>query len=75
MIKIIKDGKKPKPKRIIYKVTCPHCGCIFEFEVSDLTIEKTPNGRRTIACPCCDRVLYIAYVENISTREEEIVDE
>ncbi|MBP5470046.1 MAG: hypothetical protein J6Z11_12470 [Candidatus Riflebacteria bacterium] len=75
MIKIIKNGVKPKPTRIIYKATCPHCGCIFEFEVSDLTIEKTLNGRRTITCPCCEMVLDIAYIENLSTREEEIIDE
>ena len=75
MIKIIKDGKKPKPKRTIYKITCPYCGCIFEFDTSDLTIEKTPNGKRTIACPCCGRVLDIAYIENITYREEDIIDE
>ena len=76
MVNIIKQGKKPKPKRTIYKITCPYCGCVFECETEDLlSIERTPGGKRTVKCPCCDMVLNIASLDNITIREEEIIDE
>lgn len=54
MIKILKEGKIPKPTKVIYKTTCKHCGCEFEFEVDDCKkIERTPGGDMTVECPYC----------------------
>lgn len=54
MIKILKEGKKPKPTKVIYKTTCSNCGCVFEFEVEDIKYqEKHLNGKMTVECPCC----------------------
>lgn len=54
MIKILKEGVVPKPKRLIYKATCNYCGCEFEFETEDcLNAERHPDGYITVECPCC----------------------
>ena len=56
MIRIIKQGKKPIKKKIIYSTTCNECGCKFEFEVEDCkAMDRTPNGRVFIVCPCCEK--------------------
>lgn len=35
MIKVIKQGQKPKQYRTVYFIKCPNCGCEFECELSD----------------------------------------
>ena len=75
MIKIIKQGKKPKKYKTIYIITCPDCGCEFECELEDLKlIERTLNGDRVIKCPCCEKELYIKHLdeEHLKAREEEV---
>lgn len=52
MINIIRHGNK------IYKVTCPTCGCIFEFTDEDIDIAETSNGDYVqIRCPDCNRAI------------------
>ena len=71
MIKILKEGVIPKPKRIIYKATCNYCGCEFEFETEDcLFIERRLNGNIVIDCPCCEKHINYKH-ENLEYREEE----
>lgn len=54
MIKILKYGVIPKPTKIIYKATCQHCSCEFEFETEDIkSQEKHFGGNITVECPCC----------------------
>ena len=56
MIKILKDGVKPKTIKVIYKTSCQHCGCIFEFETEDIkSQERHPGGNITVECPCCHK--------------------
>ena len=52
MFNIIKEGKLTE-KHIIYKDTCDNCGCIYEFESSDVATEKTPDGYSFWECPYC----------------------
>lgn len=37
---IIKEGKKK------FTITCPRCGCEFEYEIKDISFD-------TVDCPCC----------------------
>ena len=54
MIKILKEGEIPKPKKYIYKISCYFCNCEFEFELDDcLNAERYPGGYITVECPCC----------------------
>lgn len=48
MIKIIRHGIKN------YRVTCPHCKCIFEFDESDVEEFGPPYDRAVkLNCPDC----------------------
>ena len=60
-ITIIKQGK---PENYKFKVTCPICGCEFEYELCDLkreynsmivysTISPQYGYNRYVECPCC----------------------
>lgn len=52
-IKVIENNHKEEGNSI-FSVVCPHCGSKFEFDLEDLKfIEKCPNGKRVIDCPCC----------------------
>lgn len=57
-MKIIKKGK-PKQK------TCPTCGCIFEYEVSDIYhiagMTRMNSGTDVIFCPQCDERIHEKY--------------
>ena len=54
MIKIIKDGRCQEELNIIYTVTCPSCGCVFECEDEDFSShERSIYGLSSIDCPCC----------------------
>lgn len=69
MIKILKEGIVPKPKRIIYKTTCENCHCEFEFEIEDcLFIEKRMNGNVVVDCPCCNKHVNCKH-ESLSFKE------
>lgn len=73
MIRIIKPGKVII-KKTICKLTCPHCGCEFEFEVEDFhKIEKKLDGDAWINCPWCHKEIKVKRSE-LQTREEEIVE-
>lgn len=50
MIHIIKHGTKYP-----YKLTCFHCGCIFEFQDEDIRDTEIDNKiwLKTIYCPEC----------------------
>lgn len=73
MIKIIKEGKiEPKYKNI-YKITCKHCGCIFECELEDFTERaKTIEFNAKIICPYCKKELHFNGTNDIEIRKEEI---
>ena len=80
MIKIIKEGKKVKSYKTIYIITCSKCGCEFECEDSDLTIERKINGKRSINCPCCKKEFILVSDDvgspyNYKTRQEEIKED
>ena len=54
MINIVKNGVKPKRKRVIFKETCERCGCEFEFEYEDfIVLDRRLNGFATVNCPYC----------------------
>lgn len=53
MIKIIKPGN-------VFKVKCPKCNCIFQYEQEDVTTKQI--GRDdfdTVVCPQCDETLIL----------------
>ena len=57
-IKIIKEGNKNK----IYTQECDKCGCVFEFEESDIKWESYTQPTRLlhyIQCPCCSKCLTV----------------
>ena len=79
MIKIIKEGIKPKNYKRIYNLTCNRCICEFEFEESDcfnVRREKHIDGEHKgeIACPCCEERLFIDF-KTAKYREEEIIED
>ena len=66
MIKIIKEGKQENYK---FKVTCPICGCEFEYELCDLkkkynydicytTMPPQYGYKRYVECPCCHEQVF-----------------
>lgn len=79
MIKIIKNGVKPKKYKYIYFQTCPSCTCKFEFEKSDCTNirnEKCTGGEDIgeISCPFCSESLVIDF-RTTKHKKEEITEE
>lgn len=77
MKKIIKQGKKPKVYKTIYRTTCPNCGCVFEFENEDITGEKRINGSKSVTCPFCNHTIVLYTGDhgeegNYTERKEEI---
>lgn len=58
MIKIIKEGKKLRKTKPIYTITCPHCGCVFECEISDFhSMSRGLDGKFTVYCPNCEMTI------------------
>lgn len=79
MIRIIKDGVKPKKYKKIYNLTCENCHCEFEFEESDCSKvrhEKRIDGeyRGEISCPFCSERLFVDF-KTAKYRDEEIIEE
>lgn len=79
MIKIIKEGVKPKKYKYIYSHTCTNCTCEFEFEEEDCTAvrhEKRIDGehRGEIDCPFCSERLFIDF-KTTKHRQEEITED
>lgn len=72
MIKIKKQGIKPKRYKYIYTIECNQCGCVFECEVQDFDIitKDIQNPMGTIECPCCNTQL-VRYFNTIQKRKEE----
>lgn len=54
MIKVIKEGKTD------FRKTCDKCGCIFEYDLSDINDGK-------IECPCCKKSFYGYDEEHLAT--------
>jgi len=71
MIKILKEGKIPKPTKLIYKITCPNCKCKFEFENEDCIIGKGIFGTMTVKCPCCHTEMTQRHFDNRIVEVEE----
>lgn len=79
MIRIIKEGVKPKKYKYIYFHICTSCACEFEFEESDCTEvrhEKRIDGEHVgeINCPFCGERLFIDF-KTLKPREEEITED
>ncbi len=70
MFNIIREGALIE-RHIIYKDTCQDCGCIYEFESSDVTNEKTPDGLSHWECPFCHSKVS-KNLQNLVSREEII---
>lgn len=61
MISVIKHGILPENQVYIFKKECPHCSCVFEFELEDcIKIEKRLDGFMTVVCPDCGRELKVS---------------
>lgn len=84
MIKILKPGIKPAPKKptiIIYTVTCSNCITTFEFDTSDIVSIRSCflcGDTRFVVCPTCGHRLSLAlgsHLYDMKTREEVIEDE
>lgn len=63
-IKVIKHGTK------VFRVTCPICGCEFEYELSDLTEEVDKESLtygakvKVVKCPeCNEKIKHQEYKE------------
>ena len=57
-IKVITHGEKK------FQVACPVCGCVFEYELEDLTLYQ--DGRKGVRCPDCNEVIYKEHIKPIS---------
>lgn len=75
MIKILKEGQKPKFPKMIYKTTCKVCYCEFEFTIEDcLSLERRIGGDMLIKCPCCNNIIKCSSLDAIereSTNEQD----
>lgn len=73
MKNIIKPGDKRLVTKPIYKATCDHCGCVFEFEDEDIA-QRTRNfgisNTIWVDCPFCGKELKINSPEIV--REEPV---
>ena len=63
MIRIIKPGNKIK-----YTITCPDCGCEFEYDIDDVKTDHSialttypVKFERYVNCPCCGKRLHHDY--------------
>ena len=73
MKQIIKEGRKEKQQNQTFIMTCPSCGCVFTFTADDFEwIERTPNGRRGIACPFCEDEISIPADKLVVAEDKEI---
>lgn len=52
MVKVVDNGKK------MYKVTCPHCHAVLEYEDSDWFYDDELNAL-CIGCPNCDKEVVV----------------
>ena len=61
MIKIIKEGKKPEP----VKVVCSTCGCEFTYEPEDIRGVSNTNVWQMgyVICPTCGRQIAVGACE------------
>lgn len=74
MIKILKDGIISPNIRMIYKVECNTCNCIFECDTTDF--KQIPpgipmlTGKSLISCPCCGMDIIIDRKDQTHRLEE-----
>lgn len=40
-----------KEPYVLFKATCPHCGCIFEYDIGEICVSSS------VVCPCCYRTV------------------
>lgn len=64
-IKVIKHGESK------FKITCPFCGCEFEYEFEDLTDTFLPELKQ-IKCPDCGEWLTHKGAEPVKSLEKDI---
>lgn len=54
-MRVIKHGKPPE--KDVFRITCIHCKCEFEFERGEAKVEyygqRDSDPRLTIHCPDC----------------------
>lgn len=74
MIKIIKEGK------LKHETTCKDCGCVFEYEVEDVTrrtVWDDHGGHYPVCdffdviCPFCNKKISM-YKEQVNFTKQEI---
>ncbi len=58
-MRIIIPGKIKDTTEETFECTCPYCECVFEYKLSDMTIEKRLYGKRSVECPWCHREIVI----------------
>lgn len=64
-IKVIKHGETK------FKITCPVCGCEFEYEYEDLVDSYLP-GLKQIKCPDCGEWLTHKGAEPVKSLEKDL---
>lgn len=57
-MKIIKKGN---PNGKVYRVTCRHCGCVYEFERKEARFmsDQRDGDALTIDCPECNTTAWV----------------
>lgn len=43
-----------QPPAAEYKAVCHRCGCIFTYELSDLSRQVFTSATQCVKCPVCD---------------------
>ena len=69
-MKIITPGNSPFRKR------CNRCGCVFEYENSDLHMVETEfdDFYSCVTCPTCHEDIHAKRVESISKKNNGLED-
>lgn len=59
MIVVIKEGHIEVPKKYKYRITCEHCGCIFEAEKGDEfdVVRRQGFFDKAWNCPYCKKII------------------
>lgn len=65
---------KPGNMHNYFKITCPHCGCIFLFESGDTYNFLNPDNR-FILCPDCNYGVAIPNLDKYAIPAEDFFRE
>lgn len=75
MIKIIKHGYSDNtpPKATRYRITCEHCGCVFECDFRDFRsyVNYGKLHECAIQCPECETYLNVPMYKVVVIEESE----